>query len=113
MSDIIVTGIIGLLTTALSSLVTWILTKRKYNAEVASIDIQNMSASLDFYKKLADDEKKRLDDVSLRNEELSEEVKELRKQVFALMNSVCYNLECAIRRNYMMPQNIDKPDNKQ
>ena len=89
MSDIIVTGIIGLLTTALSSLVTWILTKRKYNAEVASIDIQNMSASLDFYKKLADDEKKRLDDVSLRNEELSEEIKELRKQVFALMNSVC------------------------
>ena len=34
MSDIIVTGIIGLLTTALSSLVTWILAKRKYNAEV-------------------------------------------------------------------------------
>ena len=119
MIDVIITGLVGLATTISSSVVTWLLARKKYNTEVDSNVIKNMSDSLEFYKKLADDQKDRLDELTHRNRELENEVRELRKQVFTLMNSVCYNLECTLRQRGVMPQepyysedsvNINKED---
>lgn len=104
MIDVIITGLVGLATTISSSVVTWLLARKKYNTEVDSNVIKNMSDSLEFYKKLADDQKDRLDELTHRNRELENEVRELRKQVFTLMNSVCYNLECTLRQRGVMPQ---------
>lgn len=119
MIEVIITGLVGLVTTISSSVVTWLLARKKYNTEVDSNVIKNMSDSLEFYKKLADDQKDRLDELTHRNRELENEVRELRKQVFTLMNSVCYNLECTLRQRGVMPQepyysedpvNINKED---
>ena len=119
MIEVIITGLVGLITTISSSVVTWLLARKKYNTEVDSNVIKNMSDSLEFYKKLADDQKDRLDELTHRNRELENEVRELRKQVFTLMNSVCYNLECTLRQRGVMPQepyysgdsvNINKED---
>lgn len=119
MIDVIITGLVGLATTISSSVVTWLLARKKYNTEVDSNVIKNMSDSLEFYKKLADDQKDRLDELTHRNRDLENEVRELRKQVFTLMNSVCYNLECTLRQRGVMPQethysadsyNINKED---
>ena len=119
MIEVIITGLVGLVTTISSSVVTWLLARKKYNTEVDSNVIKNMSDSLEFYKKLADDQKDRLDELTHRNRELENEVRELRKQVFTLMNSVCYNLECTLRQIGVMPQepyysedsvNINKED---
>ena len=119
MIDVIITGLVGLATTISSSVVTWLLARKKYNTEVDSNVIKNMSDSLEFYKKLADDQKDRLDELTHRNRELENEVRELRKQVFTLMNSVCYNLECTLRQRGVIPQepyyseesaNINKED---
>ena len=104
MIDVIITGLVGLATTISSSVVTWLLARKKYNTEVDSNVIKNMSDSLEFYKKLADDQKDRLDELTHRNRELENEVRELRKQVFTLMNSVCYNLECTLRQRGVIPQ---------
>lgn len=119
MIEVIITGLVGLITTISSSVVTWLLARKKYNTEVDSNVIKNMSDSLEFYKKLADDQKDRLDELTHRNRELENEVRELRKQVFTLMNSVCYNLECTLRQRGVIPQepyyskdsvNINKED---
>ena len=119
MIEVIITGLVGLVTTISSSVVTWLLARKKYNTEVDSNVIKNMSDSLEFYKKLADDQKDRLDELTHRNRELENEVRELRKQVFTLMNSVCYNLECTLRQRGVIPQepyysadsyNINKED---
>lgn len=119
MIDVIITGLVGLATTISSSVVTWLLARKKYNTEVDSNVIKNMADSLEFYKKLADDQKDRLDELTHRNRELENEVRELRKQVFTLMNSVCYNLECTLRQRGVIPQehyysadscNINKED---
>ena len=60
-----------------------------------------MQDSLEFYKKLSDDNKSRLDEVLKRNDNLEEEVKELRQQVMGLMTSICTDLSCQIRKgNY-------------
>ena len=119
MIEVIITGLVGLITTISSSVVTWLLARKKYNTEVDSNVIKNMSDSLEFYKKLADDQKDRLDELTHRNIELENEVRELRKQVFTLINSVFYNLECTLRQRGVIPQepyysedsaNINKED---
>ena len=40
----------GILAGILSSVVTWLLTRKKYNSEVENGNIQNMQEALEFYK---------------------------------------------------------------
>lgn len=95
--QVIVTGVVGLITTITSGWVSWLFAKKKYNAEVDSNLIENMQKSLDFYMKLSDDNKERLDEALKRNDALEEEVRDLRKQMFELMNNICYSMSCDIR----------------
>lgn len=98
---VVITGIIGIITSIASAWTSWFFTRKKYNSEVDNNLIKNMQDSLEFYKKLSDDNKSRLDEVLKRNENLEEEVKELRQQVMGLMTSICTDLSCQIRRgNY-------------
>ena len=95
--QVIVTGIVGLITTITSGFVSWLFAKKKYNAEVDSNVIENMKQSLDFYTKLSDDNKARLEEALKRNEGLEREISQLRQQVFDLMNNICYDITCELR----------------
>lgn len=98
---IIVTAVVGIITTFASGWTAWFFARKKYNSEVDNNLINNMKESLDFYKKLSDDNRERLDEVLKRNDNLEEEVKELRQQVMSLMTSICTDLSCQIRKgNY-------------
>lgn len=97
-TETLLTGGIGVLTTVISAWVSWAFARKKYNSEVDNNLIQNMQESLDFYKKLSDDNRARLEEVLKRNEDLENEVKELRAQLFGLMSSICTDLSCQIRR---------------
>jgi hypothetical protein len=100
-SGILITASIGIVTTFTSGFTAWFFARKKYNSEVDNNLIKNMQDSLEFYKKLSDDNKSRLDEVLRRNESLEEEVKELRQQVMGLMTSICTDLSCQIRKgNY-------------
>ena len=50
--DVIITGLIGFISTIISGWVTWFFTRKKYNAEVDQTLVQNMKESLDYNKKL-------------------------------------------------------------
>ena len=108
MTDILITGGVGLLTTIISGWVSWVFARRKYNSEVDNNLIENMQESLDFYKKLSDDNRARLEEVLKRNEDLEDEVRELRSQLFSLMNSICTDLSCQIRRKELTNLNVFK-----
>lgn len=95
---ILITGGVGIITTVISGWTSWFFARRKYNSEVDNNLIENMQQSLEFYKKLSDDNKNRLDDVLKRNAELEQEIKDLRKQMFSLMNSICIDLTCQLRK---------------
>lgn len=95
---ILITGGVGIITTAISGWTSWFFARRKYNSEVDNNLIENMQQSLEFYKKLSDDNKNRLDEVLKRNAELEQEIKDLRKQMFSLMNSICTDLTCQLRK---------------
>lgn len=95
---ILITGGVGIITTVISGWTSWFFARRKYNSEVDNNLIENMQQSLEFYKKLSDDNKNRLDEVLKRNAELKQEMRDLRKQMFSLMNSICTDLTCQLRK---------------
>lgn len=108
MIDVIITGLLGLISTVIGSAVSWLTARKKYNAEVDSARIDNLQKSLEFYITLADDNTKRLEDVLKRNEylekrdseiekkndKLEEEVTRLRNQMFTLMQQICLDFTC-------------------
>lgn len=95
---ILITGGVGIITTVISGWTSWFFARRKYNSEVDNNLIENMQQSLEFYKKLSDDNKNRLDEVLKRNAELEQEIEDLRKQMFSLMSSICTDLTCQLRK---------------
>lgn len=95
---ILITGGVGIITTVTSGWTSWFFARRKYNSEVDNNLIENMQQSLEFYKKLSDDNKNRLDEVLKRNAELEQEIRDLRKQMFSLMSSICTDLTCQLRK---------------
>ena len=109
--DVIITGLIGFISTIISGWVTWFFTRKKYNAEVDQTLVQNMKESLDFYKKLSDDNRDRLQEVLKRNDELEQEIKKLRDQVFIIMNQIGLRAECQVRVKNA-PLHGDKQTNK-
>jgi hypothetical protein len=95
---ILITGGVGIITTVISGWTSWFFARRKYNSEVDNNLIENMQQSLEFYKKLSDDNENRLDEVLKRNAELEQEIRDLRKQMFSLMNYICTDLTCQLRK---------------
>lgn len=95
---ILITGGVGIITTVISGWTSWLFARRKYNSEVDNNLIENMQQSLEFYMKLSDDNENRLDEVLKRNVELEQEMRDLRKQMFSLMNSICTDLTCQLRK---------------
>lgn len=95
---VIITGVIGLVTSITSGWLSYLFTRKKYNSEVDQTVIHNMKESLEFYKQLSDDNKERLDEMLKRNDELKDAIKELRKQVSELMLLTCKDLTCKLRQ---------------
>lgn len=111
---ILITGGVGIITTVISGWTSWFFARRKYNSEVDNNLIENMQQSLEFYRKLSDDNKNRLDEVLRRNAELEQEIRDLRKQMFSLMNSICTDLTCQLRkRNLNLFNEQDGTDSRQ
>lgn len=93
----IIIGGIGLLSTIVSGWTSWFFARKKYNSEVDKSLINNMEESLEFYKKLSDDNSTRLKELVMRNRDLELEIQELRKQVLNLTMNICMDLTCASR----------------
>ena len=96
-TSILITGGVGILSTIASSWITWFITRKKYYSEVDHNLIENMESSLEFYKKLSDDNRARLEEMAERNKLLEVEVQELRKQMLNLTMNICMDLTYANR----------------
>lgn len=88
MTENIITALIAVCSSGITGFLTWLLSRRKYNAEVDSSRIENLQKSLDFYIELSNDTKMRLSEILERNKlldaqvvVLSRENNELKEQV--------------------------------
>lgn len=97
MTELLITGGIGLVSTIVSGWVSWVFARKKYYSEVDHNLIENMENSLEFYKKLSDDNRARLEEMAERNKALEVEIQELRKQMLNLTMNICMDLTCANR----------------
>ena len=95
MIDIIVTGIVGIITTVVGSTVSWVTAKKKYYAEVDHDEIKNMRESLSFYEALSENNQKVLSEILDKSKELADtniqliiEVQNLKAQVGILLNII-------------------------
>lgn len=95
--EIIILIVTNILAPVITGIITWLLAKKKYNAEVDNTVISNMHQSLEFYKALSDDNRARLEDVQAKNAKLEQEVSELKSKVMELTLSICLDLSCQYR----------------
>lgn len=100
----LLTTIVGLLCTSISSFITFLITKKKYNAEVDAQQIENISKSFNVYKKMMDEsiliQDKKISQLQKENDDLKKEISNLQLQVAQLLNSVCNDTSCKLRRGF-------------
>lgn len=91
----IVMAIVGVICTGLSSLVTFLLTKRKYTVEVDSQQIKNVEDSFELYKKIMTDAIKVQDDkiaiLQKENDSLRNQVNQLQKIMIDMIGNLHAN----------------------
>lgn len=111
MTEILITGGVGVITSIISGWTSWVFARKKYNSEVDGNLIENMQKSLEFYEKLSDDTTARLnkaleDNEHLRqsmeelmqeNKQLKREIDTLKDQVLKITTTICTDLSCQIR----------------
>lgn len=109
----VIGSLVALFCSTISSIVTYFLTKRKYNTEVDSQQIQNMDASFDTYRKIMEEalssQKKRLeviiegqdkkiDTLQKENDSLRIQVSQLQMQMLNILGSICLDSTCKLRK---------------
>lgn len=111
MTEILITGGVGIVSSIISAWAGWFFARKKYNSEVDGNLIENMQKSLEFYKNLSDDTEQRLDkvledNIALRqtveellkeNKQLKKEIDTLKDQVIKITTTICTDLSCQIR----------------
>jgi hypothetical protein len=112
--DLVVTSIIGVVCTGLSSLITWLFTRKKYITEVEHNSIENMEGSLEFYEKLTASSNKILAEVLEKSEKLAQsnvelliEVQHLRAQIGILTEVLKNELDAVDFEKYGIRINED------
>lgn len=81
----IVTALVGVVSAAISAIVSFLLTKRKYSSEVESQEIANIRESFQLYKETMKEtleiQDRKIDELMKENGELKGELKALREQI--------------------------------
>ena len=99
-TETIIVAIVGVITSALSSWFSWVLSKKKYNSEVKSSELDNLKKSLDFYESIVNDNNKKLTFYIKLAEDNRVEVYRLKGTIFNILNAACLNKGCSDRQFY-------------
>lgn len=97
---VIITALIGVVTTFCSSLFTWIFTRRKYNAEAEGISIDNIQASLTVYQDMVKDLGRKLDIYGKIIDKNKGDLLRLKNVVIKMMGKICTVESCKNRCPY-------------
>lgn len=107
------TAAIGLVCSIVSSIATFFLTRRKYNTEVDSQQIENMSKAFDVHKKIMESNleaqkevmqmeiealKTDYEIVKKENDSLRQQVSQLQMQMINILGSICLDATCKMRK---------------
>lgn len=107
MATEITIAMIGFLTTVVSSLITFVLTRRKYNLELDSKKIQNMNDMFDYHVKVYNETVKvlnqRIDMLQKDNDSQRQQINSLNMRMSNLMGIICMDASCKLRKVSFSP----------
>ena len=105
MDSTILLALIGLGEAIITSVVTFLLTRRKYKTEVKEGEIhndgykiENDEKKFDLYVKMINDNEMRIDNLQEENRDLRKQVAEMRSVVFGMLQQVCTDMMCQSRK---------------
>ena len=113
MGTTIISALVGLFCSTVSGIVTFFLTRRKYNTEVDSQQIKNMESSFDTYKKMMEEslssqkttleavitgQNQKIDVLQKENDSLKIQVSQLQMQMLNILGSICLDSTCRLRK---------------
>lgn len=105
MSEAILLAIIGIVEMVITSVVTFLLTRRKYRNEVKEgeihndgYQIENDEKKFDLYVKMINDNNIRIDELQEENRDLRRQVAEMRSVVFSMLQQICTDMMCQNRK---------------
>jgi predicted RNase H-like nuclease (RuvC/YqgF family) len=75
------------ITAALTGLITWLLTRRKHNAEIKVSEVNTIETATKIWRELAQELKKEVDELRTIVDELKEENQKLKQEVYSLQKS--------------------------
>lgn len=104
--NVLITALVGCVTTFVSGFGTWLFSRKKYNVGVDTDKISNMEASLSFYEKLTESNNKILTDILEKSEKLAESNVKLMIEVQNLKAQV--DLLVTILKSELGEVNLDK-----
>lgn len=102
--NVIITGIIGIIASIVSGFTSYFFTRRKYNVEVNSNEIENLKNSLDFYEKIVQDNNRKLQFYIELVETNRLEIYRLKEIIHILLNNICLDKSCLKREFYSKEQ---------
>lgn len=102
MVSTITTALIGLICTLVSSGVTFLFTRRKYNEEVTSQKLDNITKAFDLsqkvYKATTEIQNEKIKKLQDENDKLKKEIWNLRQEMAELLPYVCNSSNCLKRK---------------
>lgn len=105
MDNTILLALIGLGEAVVTSVVTFLLTRRKYKTEVKEGEIhndgykiENDEKKFDLYVKMINDNNLRIDELQEENRDLRRQVAEMRSVVFNMLSQICTDMVCQSRK---------------
>ena len=99
-TGILITALIGIVTTFASGWTSWFFARKKYNTEVDSNEIENLKKSLEFYENIVKDNNKKLQFYIDLAEDNRIEVYRLKGVIHRLLNNSCLDANCLNRKFY-------------
>lgn len=119
----LISTLVGLFCTIITSIVTFFLTRKKYNSEVESQQIQNLNDAFNLYKKTMEDSmasqnqgyeatikalNAKVDILQEENSDLRKQVSQLQMEMINILGTICLDTTCKMRK-----VNISAKKNKQ
>lgn len=105
MDNTVLLALIGIAEMVVTSVVTFLLTRRKYKTEVKECEIhndgykiENDEKKFDLYVKMINDNNIRIDELQEENRDLRRQVAEMRSVVFSMLQQICTDMMCQNRK---------------
>lgn len=102
MNTAIISSLVGLFCTTVSSFITFLLTKRKYNAEANNQEIDNVNDAFKLFKEMTNDtirlQNEKIEKLQKENDDLRQQIAHLQVQMAQWVNTVCYDASCKLRK---------------